>query len=90
MQQQQQQWEYLEVVLDRVRGEKRPRYLNQAEQTGWEQGPTAIAYFNSLGQEGWELILASGEQGEEFLFKRPVQRAARRERSPNGPIAQAS
>ncbi|MBA3823670.1 MAG: hypothetical protein H0X24_07180 [Ktedonobacterales bacterium] len=87
---QQQQWEYLEVVLDRVHGEKRPRYLNQAEQSGWEHGPTAIAYFNTLGQQGWELILASGEQGEEFLFKRPVQRVAARERSRDGSIAQAS
>jgi len=87
---QQQQWEYLEVVLDRVHGEKRPRYLNQTEQTGWEHGPTAIAYFNSLGREGWELILASGEQGEKFLFKRPVQRAGVRERPRNGAIARAS
>ncbi len=87
---QQQQWEYLEVVLDRVHGEKRPRYLNQAEQTGWEHGPNAIAFFNSLGQEGWELILSSGEQGEEYLFKRPVQRAAARERARGGIVAQAS
>lgn len=88
--QQQQQWEYLEVVLERARGEKRPRYLNQDEQAGWESGPTAIAFFNSLGREGWELILASGEQGEEFLFKRPVQRAAVRERTRHEGIAQAS
>jgi hypothetical protein len=84
----QQQWEYLEVVLDRVRGEKRPRYLNQAEQAGWEQGPTAIAFFNTLGQEGWELVVASGEQGEEFLFKRPLVRTNGRRTSID--IAKAS
>jgi hypothetical protein len=76
-----QQWEYLEVVLDRARGEKRPRYLNQIEQAGWEDGPSAISYFNVLGQEGWELILASGEQGEQYLFKRPVARMSQRVRN---------
>ena len=83
-----QQWEYLEVGLDRVRGAKRPRFLNQTEQNGWETGPTAIAFFNTLGHEGWELVVTSGEQGEEYLFKRPVQQVNRRERA--GPAISAS
>ena len=52
-----QKWEYYFVFATVTNdGEFRPRFANDEELDGWQEGPTLYEYANQLGASGWELL----------------------------------
>ncbi len=53
-------WEYLFVHIARASGYQggswRPYQLNEQVLPNWEKGPLWHAYFQELGEQGWELV----------------------------------
>ena len=56
---QKQQWEYQVVSLQDYKG-WRPRFANGRELKDWMNGPLIHQYIGQAGEDGWELVAASG------------------------------
>jgi hypothetical protein len=76
-------WEYLTVEFARREkkgmgmpipvGDFLPRWINEQEQSNWEEGPAFLQYLADLGAQGWELA-GNGPAhhgGTCLIFKRP-------------------
>jgi hypothetical protein len=64
-----QQWEYLSVSWEFIRGELRPRFKGDTPASE-SDGLTMIEYFNQLGRQGWELMSPPTPPLNTYLFKR--------------------
>jgi hypothetical protein len=69
-------WEYRLVSFQDYHG-WRPRYFNGRELKDWTNGPLIHDYIQSMGDEGWELVAASGGErlygsadSHQLFFKR--------------------
>ncbi len=53
-------WEYM-VIFPVTEGHvTKVKWVNEREIPDWKHGPATIEYLNGLGEQGWELVAASG------------------------------
>ena len=52
-------WEYLLISFSDYHG-WRPRYINGREVRSWTEAPVIHEYVAQLGEDGWEMVGASG------------------------------
>ena len=55
-------WEYLFVEVDEDKHVPRPATFNGEPLENWKKGPSIFDFSNQLGGEGWELVIAHGDE----------------------------